>query len=219
MIKSLLKYLKRRKLFLFTLIVLCPMLLVIYSNLAVNLEAADKTFDDVNAIPENEVGLVLGTAKYLKNGNVNLYFKYRIAATVELYNYGKIKYVLISGDNGRSTYDEPTDFKNELVRLGIPSNRIYLDYAGFRTLDSVIRSKEIFGQNRITFISQKFHNERAIYLAEESGIDAVGFNAKDVSGKYGLRVKLREYLARVKAFVDLKLGVSPKFLGPKIKIG
>ena len=98
------------------------------------------------------------------------------------------------------------------------SNKIFLDYAGFRTLDSVVRVKKVFGQTSITIISQQFHNERAIYLANHFGIKAIGFNAKDVSGRYGLKVQLREYLARVKVFVDIMLNIQPKFLGKPIKI-
>jgi SanA protein len=191
---------------------------VLVANYSITANAKDKTFSEVKNIQKNKVGLVLGTSKLLRNGSINLYFKYRIDATIKLYNGGKIDYVLISGDNGNKEYDEPTDFKNELIRQGIPQNKIFLDYAGFRTLDSMVRAKEVFGQKEITVISQRFHNERAIYLAENNGIKAIGFNAKDVTGKYGLRVKLREYLARTKVFVDIIFGVGPKFLGEKIKI-
>jgi len=175
-------------------------------------------FSNPANIEKNKVGLVLGTAKYLKSGRLNLYFKYRIDATTKLYKAGKIDFVLVSGDNGNTEYDEPTDFKEALIEKGIPAEKIYLDYAGFRTLDSVVRAKEIFGQEKITIISQQFHNERAIYLAKKKGIEAVGFNAKDVSGRYGLRVRLREYLARTKVFIDILLRVKPKFLGDKIEI-
>ncbi len=137
---------------------------------------------------------------------------------MKLFEEGKIDYILVSGDNGSKYYDEPSDFKEELIRRGIPAAQIYLDYAGFRTLDSVVRAKKIFGQERITIISQKFHNERAIYLAEKNGISAIGFNAKDLSGKYGLKTKVREYLARTKAFIDILFGVEPKFLGKQITI-
>ena len=154
----------------------------------------------------------------LRNGQRNLYFQYRIDATVALYQQGKIEFVLVSGDNSRSSYDEPTDFKNELIRRGIPAKKIYLDYAGFRTLDSVVRAKKIFGLQRLTIISQPFHNQRAIFIAEHEGMQAIGFNAKDISGRYGIRVKLREYLARVKLMLDIVLGVDPKFLGDPIVI-
>ena len=193
-------------------------LIIFLANISVTISAKDKLYDAVADTPTNRVGLVLGTAKMLRNGQRNLYFQYRIDATVQLYQKGKIEFVLVSGDNSRSTYDEPTDFKSELILRGIPSEKIYLDYAGFRTLDSVVRAKEIFGLQRLTIISQQFHNERAIFIAEQQGMQAIGFNAKDISGHYGVRVKIREYLARVKLMLDIVLGVEPKFLGAPIVI-
>jgi len=124
---------------------------------------------------------------------------------------------LASGDNLTSN-DELFVFKEDLIKLGIPADKIFLDYAGFRTLDSMVRAKEIFGQESITFISQKFHNERAIYLAEKFDIKAIGFNAKDVSSDYGRYTSFREYLARSKAVLDIIIGTQPKFLGEKIEI-
>lgn len=200
------------------LLVVIGLLAIYIPNKVIVRNTKDKVYSDVTKIKTNKVGLVLGTSKTLKSGRINLYFKYRIDATVKLYKSNKISFVLISGDNGNKNYDEPTDFKNELIKHGIPANKIYLDYAGFRTLDSVVRAKEIFGQNSITIISQKFHNERAIYIAEKNGISAVGFNAKDINGKYGLKVKIREYFARTKVFLDILFGVEPKFLGDKIII-
>jgi SanA protein len=187
-------------------------------NILISKYAIGKTYSSVLGIPPNKVGLVLGTSKTLKNGQLNLYFKYRIEATVTLYNHHKIDFVLVSGDNGTKSYDEPTDFKDELVKRGIPENRIFLDYAGFRTLDSVVRAKKIFGQTQLPFISQKFHNERAIYLAKINGIHAIGYNAKDVSKRYGLKVIVREYFARTKVFIDYIFNVQPKFLGAAIQI-
>ncbi|MCV9387048.1 SanA/YdcF family protein [Reichenbachiella ulvae] len=200
------------------LLLLSPFLLLILSNLWIERQAENKTFSDPAQIQENRVGLVLGTSKYVNSGRINLYFQYRINAAVALYEAGKVNFILISGDNGSKRYDEPTDFKNELIERGIPEEKIYLDYAGFRTLDSVVRAKEIFGQSSITVISQKFHNERAIFLAEQNGLSAVGFNARDVSSSYGLKTHLREYLARTRAVLDICLGVEPKFLGDKIEI-
>lgn len=178
-----------------------------------NFKTRYQVYDSVNAIPKNKVGLLLGTGKYAASGNINLFYKYRIDAVVKLYKAGKIEYILVSGDNSRKDYDEPTDFKKDLIAKGIPEDRIFLDYAGFRTLDSVVRAKEIFGQTSITIISQKFHNQRAIYIAKQFGIDAVGFNAKDVYNSH-----FREYLARSKASLDLVFNVQPKFLGEKIVI-
>jgi len=208
---------KKTKIVIFIIFIL-PIIIVFASNYAIKSNAENKTFSNSNNIKKNKVGLVLGTSKILKNGRINLYFKYRINATVELYEKGKIDFVLVSGDNGNKNYDEPTDFKNELIKRGIPENKIFLDYAGFRTLDSVVRAKEIFGQKSITIISQKFHNERAIYLAEKNGINAIGFNAKDLTGRYGIKTKVREYFARTKAFLDIVFRVKPKFLGKKIEI-
>lgn len=208
---------KKSRKFLLLLFIL-SILIVSTANYAINKNAKNKTFSDVNLIQKNKVGLVLGTSKYLKNGTVNLYFKYRIEATLELFQNNKIEYILISGDNSKEEYDEPSDFKNELIKQGIPEERIFLDYAGFRTLDSVVRAKAIFGLTNFTLISQQFHNERALYLATKNGINAIAYNAKDVSNSYGIKVKIREYFARTKVFLDILFKVKPKFLGPKITI-
>ena len=108
--------------------------------------------------------------------------------------------------------------KAELVKNGIPDSLIYLDYAGFRTLDAVVRARDIFGQNSFIVISQKFHNERAVYLARKFGINAFGYNAKEVQAYKGFKTKLRKFFARDKMFLDLFFGVKPKFLGEKITI-
>lgn len=208
-----------KKLFKLTFFILIFCLVSIFvSNYSIEQNAQTKIFSEVKNIPKNKVGLLLGTAKTLQNGQLNLYYKYRLYATIALFKAKKIAFIVISGDNSSKNYDEPTDFKNDLIKAGIPENKIFLDYAGFRTLDSVIRIKEIFDQNSVTIISQQFHNERAIYLAEHFDIKAIGFNAKNVSNRYGFKVKLREYLARVKVFVDIIFQVEPKFLGDKIDI-
>ncbi len=194
-------------------------ILVLLNNELVKLRAASNIYIDVETIPHQKVGLVLGTSKYLSNGLENLYYRYRVEACYELYKNGKIDFVLVSGDNGRKEYNEPETFKADLVALGIPAEKIYLDYAGFRTLDSVVRAKEIFGQSQLTIISQEFHNERAIYLAKAKGIEAVAFNAKDPGLRYGFKTNVREYLARVKMSLDLYvLGTQPKYLGDAIVI-
>ena len=194
------------------------MVFILICNFLIENNAKGKIFTDVNKIPENKVGVVLGTSKRTISGDVNLYFKYRINAAVELFMAGKIDFILVSGDNSEKYYNEPKDFRKELIKRGIPSTKIFLDYAGFRTLDSMVRLKEIFDQTKVTIISQEFHNERAIYLAESFNIEAIAFNAKSVSLNYGFKVKLREYLARTKVFIDLIFNVEPKFLGKKIII-
>lgn len=181
--------------------------------------AKTRLYSETSAIPHNKVGLLLGTAPITPWGTHNYYFDYRIDAASELFKAGKIDYILVSGDNHSTDYDEPSCMRDYLMVRGIPQDKIILDYAGFRTLDSVVRAKEIFGQDSITVISQQFHNERALYLAKQCGIEAIGFNAKDVTyWKKKLKIHGREYLARVKMFIDLYTGKQPKFLGEKIKI-
>lgn len=175
-------------------------------------------YTSVEKIPHNKVGLLLGTSKYVAAGQLNLYYKHRIEAAHTLFSSGKIDYILVSGDNSTHYYNEPKKFKDDLISIGIPEDRIILDYAGFRTLDSVVRAKEVFGENTITIISQRFHNERALFIASNHNINAIAFNAQDVSQKYGLKVHIREYFARVKVFIDILFNVQPKFLGDPILI-
>ncbi len=180
---------------------------------------ASYTYNSTYAIPHNRAGLVLGTAKYLVKGGLNQYFINRIDATTELFKAGKIDYVVVSGDNAHRTYNEPREMRKALMARGIPKEKIYLDYAGFSTLDSVVRIEQIFRQKSITIISQDFHNERAIYIARHHNIEAIGFNAKGVD-KQGFTESIREFLARIKCILDVYIFDSkPKFLGETIEIG
>ena len=200
------------------IIVLLSIISIIFADKKIKSASKNYLYSDVQKIPYNRVGLVLGTSKFLKNGQINLYYKYRIDAAVELYKAGKISYIVVSGDNSRKTYDEPTQMKADLAAGGVPENVIFLDYAGFRTWDSVVRIKEIFSQSDFTVISQRFHNERAVYLAQKYGLNAMAFNAKDVSKYYGFKTNLREKLARVNVFFDLLTNKKPRFLGEKVEI-
>ena len=195
-----------------------PLLLIWLCNTVITNAAEGKTFSNINEIWKNKVGLVLGTSKKLVGGLPNPYYTFRIQAALLLYQSDKVDFILVSGDNSTTYYNEPQTFKNDLVKGGIPEDRIFLDYAGFRTLDSMVRAKEVFGLDSVTVISQKFHNERAIYLAEKKGLVAIGFNAADIAMKYGLKVQLREYLARVKVFIDLLFNTGPKFYGERVEI-
>jgi len=187
-------------------------------NYFIEIRTESYLYDSVNNIPENEVGLLLGTSKNLSSGAENLYYKYRIEAAVELYENGKIHYIIVSGDNSTKEYNEPVNMQKDLIKKGVNPEDIFLDYAGFRTLDSVVRSKEIFGQEKITIISQRFHNERAVFIAMSRDIEAIGYNAEDVSLKYGFKTRVREYFARVKMILDIVLNKQPRFLGEKIRI-
>lgn len=178
-----------------------------------------RAYDDINSLPHNKVGLLLGTSPLDKQGNTNYYFIYRIDAAEQLIKSGKIDYILVSGDNSSVGYDEPTWMRDSLVGRGVPEDRIVLDFAGLRTLDSVVRAKEVFGQDSITIISQLFHNERALYLADHNGINAIAYNAKDVTLWHKwLKIHIREYLARVKMMIDLAINKQPHFLGEKVEI-
>lgn len=187
-------------------------------NYIIEKETKGFTTDQLESLPVRNSGLLLGTSTNLANGHQNPYFTNRIVAAAELFHAGKIRVIIVSGDNSRRDYNEPEQMKLALVEKGVPEDRIFEDFAGFRTLDSVVRAKEIFDEENYTIISQKFHNERAIYLAQQNGIEAFGYNAKDVNSKFGLTTNIREKLARVKVFVDLFFGVEPKFGGEKIAL-
>lgn len=169
-------------------------------------------------LPYNKVWLVLGTSKYIADGRRNLFYIYRLNAVQELYNAKKIEYVLVSGDNSTQQYNETDSMKEDLIAMWIPEKKIFWDYAGFRTLDSVVRAKEIFQQESYTVITQNFHLQRALFLAKSKNIQAVWYPAKDVPVKLAPRVWLRERLARVKMMIDLVFWVDPKFLWEKITI-
>lgn len=203
-------------------VLICCLLLIAFSIISIDYyvskQTSEKIYTQVNNIPQHKVGLLLGTSKYLSSGHINLYYKYRIEAATQLYRSGKIKFILISGDNGSKSYNEPELMKQDLIENNIPESNIFLDYAGFRTLDSVLRAQKIFGQNTFTVISQEFHNERALYLAHHFNIKAIAFSAKDVKLNYGFKTQLREKLARCKMMLDLLFKVEPKYLGDSIKI-
>lgn len=178
-------------------VLLCN-LWVVYSTRQYNYFAVDK-------LPSNDVALVLGTSRNIVRGKMNLYFKYRMEATARLFKEGKIKYIILSGNNDSEYYNEPLDMQRALLDLGVPAHVMTLDYSGFRTFDSVVRCKEVFNQDSFTIISQNFHNARALYIAHQEGINAISFAAQDVPAGYSIKTLIREYLARPKAVLDVHL--------------
>ncbi len=191
----------------------------LFSNKWVVNSTTDKVFGDANQLPENSVGLVLGANPMIRGKYHNPYFDNRINAAVELYKKGKVKHLLVSGDNHKHGYNEPEEMQKALMAQGVPESAITLDFAGFRTLDSVVRSKKVFQQDKITILSQRFHNHRAVFIANRYGIEAVAFNAADAFPGVNTKTDFREYLARCKAVLDLYvLRKKPKFLGEKIDI-
>jgi SanA protein len=193
-------------------------LAIVFADWTIASQSEASLFQNVENIPKNKVALLLGTSKFLSTGKLNYYYKNRIDAAITLYRAGKIQFVVASGDNAYRNYNEPEQMKEDLIAGGIPEEKIFLDYAGFRTLDSVVRINKIFGQCSFTIISQKFHNQRAVYIAKKYGLQAVGFNAKDVNKHSGFKTQVRERFARVKVFIDLLTNKAPKFLGEQINI-
>lgn len=189
------------------------------SRIAISHAADGRIYSDVAQIPHRHVALVLGCPP-LYRGYANPYFEYRMDAAAELFRSGKVDCLLLSGARHRSGTDEPTEMKRALLARGIPADKLYLDYAGFRTLDSVVRAKRIFGLQDITVVSQRFHNERAIFLASHCGLDAIGFNARDVAYPTGLAIHIREQFAKVKAVLDIYLlHTQPRTLRGQTTIG
>lgn len=199
-------------LFLFIIVTLSCNLIIIYSS-------TKRLFDDPQQVPSTRVAMVLGTSHSLRSGQPNPFFHNRIAAAAELYHLGKVQYILVSGDNRTRHYNEPQQMRRALLQYNLPDSVIYLDYAGLRTLDSVVRSQKIFQQDSILIISQKFHNQRAIFLARSKGIYAIGYNAGGVETGSALKTYIREYFAKVKVFVDILIRKQPRHLGDEITIG
>ena len=187
---------------------------------AIHRASASRIFDQAEQVPVNEVGLVLGTSKESGGpGMPNPHFYNRIEAAAALYRAGRVKHLLLSGDNGTRGYDEPADMRAALIERGVPADALTVDDAGFRTLDSVVRAKEVFGQTRLTIITDRFHAYRAVFLAEHYGIDAVAFPSAEVEVRWSFRARTREWFADVKACLDLYvLHTKLRFLGPPIDV-
>ncbi|MEP4078873.1 MAG: ElyC/SanA/YdcF family protein [Haloferula sp.] len=192
---------------------------IAWTNVAAVLAGAGKLYNDPERLPDDGVMLVFGCDDRI-DGRENLYFRYRIDAAAEVWKAGKARCVIVSGDNRTKYYNEPERMRQALIEKGVPGDKIICDYAGLRTLDSVVRAKEIFGVEKVVFISQQFQNERAAYLAKANGIaEYTGYNARDVEGQGGMKTRLREVGARVKMWLDVKvLGTRPRHLGEMVPL-
>ena len=180
--------------------------------------AAGRVYDDLDALPHREIAVVLGTSKYSR-GRLNSFYVGRIRAAAELYHAGKVDGILVSGDNGTASYNEPAEMHADLIALGVPAEHITADYAGFRTLDSIYRAGDVFGLDSYIVVSQPFHIARALYLADQRGHDAIGYGARGPQGVHFQRNRAREVLARAKAVLDVEiLHIGPKYLGEPVYI-
>ena len=193
------------------------LLALFFSDSLVRRAAEDRVFASLSSVPIHDFGLVLGTSPRSRGGRPNPFFVRRMDAAAALYGAGVIRAVVVSGDNSNHNYNEPAAMRQALIDRGVPEDRIWQDFAGFRTLDSVVRMREVFGQPRFIVVSQRFHLERALFLAEHFGVEAIGFAADGAINARNVRVRLREYPARVKALLDVYLlGTQPRSLGEPI---
>jgi SanA protein len=185
----------------------------------IRLAAQGRVYAEAGKVPQNDVAVVLGTSKKVVGGQINIHFHNRMVAAAELYKAGKVRHILVSGANPTKYYDEPTDMLNYLVNMGVPAEAITRDYAGFRTLDTVVRAREIFGLERYVIVTDKFHTYRTLFLARHTGADCVAYAARDIDLRWSLKSKVRERFANLKALLDIYvLRTQPKFLGPKESI-
>ncbi|MEP6956110.1 MAG: ElyC/SanA/YdcF family protein [Chthoniobacterales bacterium] len=186
----------------------------VLGNLWIEARARGRVFTDLGEVPTNDVGLVLGTSPRVRGGGENPFFAGRMDAAAALYLAGKVRRLIVSGDNRSVGYDEPTAMRQSLVQRGVPETAITLDYAGFRTLDSMARAKQVFGANRLTIVTDDFHASRSILLARYFEIDAVLFCSKPVPLKWSIKTRVREIGARGQALLDLYvLHRQPHFFG------
>lgn len=189
------------------------------AQLYVDRKSKDLVFHEPGQVPHTRAGLVLGCSQYLSDGRRNLFFQHRINAAADLYHAGRVDLLLVSGSHPVKDYDEPTDMMNALIDRGVPRDKIHRDFAGFRTLDSIVRARRVFGLEEVTIISQEFHVRRALCIARKEGMDGVGFAARDVAFPHGTKTLIREKLARVKLVMDLYLlRKQPKFLGDPVSL-
>ncbi len=173
-------------------------------------------YDNIQQVPHRQVGLILGTSKYLRKRQLNEYYEGRIKAAEKLYHAGKVDYFIVSGDNRAVNYNEPKQMTKDLVAAGIPKSHIQPDYAGIRTLDSILRTNKVFGHKDYLIISQKFHNERALFLAKHNGQQPIAFNAANPYSQNMTKIIIREVFARVKAVMDILFRAQARHYGQPI---
>ncbi len=210
---------KKKIILFFVISFLLFLISIVGSNYWVIDSTRSQLYSEIASTPQNDIGLLLGANKKSSRGGDNLYFKNRIKAAMDLFKAGKIKHIIVSGDNHIKEYDEATDMCDALIWEGVPDSCITLDYAGFRTFDSMVRCLKVFKQKNVTVISQEFHNQRAVFIGNYYKMNVIGFNAKDVPAKYSIKTAIREYFAKLKAVLDLYVfHTEPKFLGEEVKI-
>jgi SanA protein len=196
--------------------VACVLMFVAICNVWIISVTQKQIFETIESIPHRTVALVLGTSTKLSNGEPNPFFTNRIETAYQLYKNKKVDHIIVSGDNRSKYYNEPAEMRKALIAKGVPSGDITLDYAGLRTLDSIVRCKEVFDQENITIITQPFHSYRALFISQYYNIDAIVMTADEPQAMQAAKVIAREILARPLAVLDLYLlNTSPRHLGEK----
>ena len=185
-----------------------------WANWQVARAADDRVYTRAGSVPYHRVGIVLGTAPRVRGGK-NPFFERRLDAAAALFRAGKVRCLLVSGDHGTRYYDEVDAMRRGLVLRGVPAKSIALDHAGFRTLDSLVRARKVFGVGSAVVVTDGFHLPRALYLAQQNGIEAVGLSSAEVSTRLAPWPATREVGARVLVLLDCLFGRQPRFLGPK----
>jgi SanA protein len=180
----------------------------------VGVTTEDRVHDKLAELQPAPVALLLGTSP--RNAKrPNPFYLARIKAAQQLFAAGKVAGILVSGDNRRADYNEPVMMKADLMRLGVPGQFITMDFAGFRTLDSVVRAKSVFQQTRVIVVSQRFHAQRALFLAQHVGLEADAYVADEPEWNWWIRVRVREVFARALACLDVWVSHrQPHFMGP-----
>ncbi|WGE70525.1 YdcF family protein [Actinobacillus equuli subsp. haemolyticus] len=185
-------------------------LFVLVIDGATGVYVKDSIYTDIEKLPKYNDAVVLGTSKYYSKGSPNLYYKYRLEAAMTLLKRGKVKNLLVSGDNKTPYYNEPKVMQNDLRRMGVQKELIKQDFAGYRTLDSIVRAREVYQLEPFVIVTQQFHCERALFIAKYHHIDAVCFAAKYPEGH--IKVRIREFFARLGMLWDFLMDTQPETL-------
>ncbi len=186
-------------------------------NVWMTQRSARRVHYDAADVPPTAVGVVLGTSRMV-GGRENAHFRVRIDAAAELYRAGKVRHLLLSGDNQRPDYNEPRDMKEALMEMGVPGDSMTLDARGLRTLDSMIRARRKFGVTECVIISDDFHLPRAVWLADRHGIEATAFVGRRLPWSISGKTRVREWLARLGAVVDEVSGSEPFIEGEAVSL-
>ena len=189
--------------------------LLAVAQVATSRAAAGHLFYEAAAVPARPVAIVFGAGLY-PDGSPTPMLADRVAAAVELYRQGTVSHLLLSGDNSRTDYDEPTTMRRLALNAGVPAGDVTLDYAGFSTSESCARAARVFGVKAAVVVTQDFHIGRVVQLCRAEGIDTAAFaQSSDAYGWGSVQtLRAREGAARVKALWATLHHPEPTFLGP-----